>query len=61
MIWSLTVSNLDWGTLWAGQCIAAAGVFPAARNCSAYPAKFMVVMVLVADNVLGVPGCTITW
>lgn len=29
--------------MWAGQCIAAAGVFPAARNCSVYPAKLMVV------------------
>lgn len=43
VISSLTVSSLDWGTVWAGQCMAAAGVFPAAWNCSAYPAKLTVV------------------
>lgn len=43
VILSLTIFNMDWGTLRAGQCIAAARVFPAARNGSAYPAKLMVV------------------
>ena len=43
MILSLTASNLDWGTLWAGEWSAAAGLLPAAGNCSAYPAKLIVV------------------